>query len=226
MFRRFVGKAEQKLELSRRDATAAGIAEEEAIAAYLQSVLPADEQDPASDEQKKQDGLVMSMLSSLYMSENYASDQRLWSAAMSVLPGVTRTPDRAKVSFGTVNTRFTLLSSIADTCHLSLHLFTQTKAAIDKRVQKLYWETKAPWDPEDWQNSEDFAAWLLSATKRKLASLQFSAALSVAQIKQVHLRRDRMNATTKGYCILYIFLLLWFADLHHSSSEFCFPPTA
>lgn len=82
---------------ARRDAALTRVTEEEAIGAYLHSVLPAEEQDETSSDEKKKDKLVLDMLSGIYMSEGHATHQQLWSAATFVLPGVTRTPAREKV---------------------------------------------------------------------------------------------------------------------------------
>lgn len=73
------------------------VTEEDAVAAYLQSVLPVSERaGQPSNEVKKKNDLVLNILSSHYMSEEIASKDGFL-AAMSVLPGVTKTPSREKV---------------------------------------------------------------------------------------------------------------------------------
>ena len=118
---------------------------------------------------KNQDLLVLYLLSSLYMSEGYTAGQEAWSAAMSILPGVTQTPARA-----------------------------QSKASIDKKVERLYLQNKPPWEKDTWQESKEYAAWLLSAMKHKLEAFEMSVATSVAGVKLLSAKSDRLAATTKG----------------------------
>ena len=89
-------KAQEKLALARAVAAAEGIHEEEAIKAYLESVLTENGQTDTEDSNEKKDTdnkdkLVLFTLSSFYLDSQLHSGAVDW-AAMSVLPGVTNTP--------------------------------------------------------------------------------------------------------------------------------------
>ena len=95
-------KAQEKLDLARGVAAAEGIHEEEAIKAYLESVLTDEtgQTDTEDNNEKKdtdnKDKLVLFTLSSFYLDSQLHSGAVDW-AAMSVLPGVTNTPAREAV---------------------------------------------------------------------------------------------------------------------------------